>query len=453
MEIDRATLDQIARVAPRLAARAGTRVLEGIAWPRDVEERFFAEGEARLPEVTYSPDREALRKRIAELDELLRSVDGDHPVLAWLRDCIRSQIEGAELLNAAGTRDFHTRSCALYGSASSSFFGGQLRNRDLAEHLAARMTIHGWDEASDPHDEPLNAPALRDFLASRIAARRPALDVEVTLDPRITAKVVAGMTRVRIRPDATFTPREAEGLWVHEVETHALTAHNGAAQPVLTFLRSGGPRSTRTQEGLALFAELYHRTLSIGRLVRLATRVRLVDMAEQGASFLDLYRFLREQGSERRDAYFDAQRVCRGGLVEGGAPFTKDACYLGGLLEVYAFLAAVLRGGLRDEVELLVCGRLALDDIAALSALRATGAVVRPRYLPEWLRAWDTLLPFFAFTSFMDGIDLDPVEQHFRSLLDVAALAGPPSSGSGSEGKRAAAPKVEAPRGKARRGA
>lgn len=425
MEMDRAALARLSRVAPRLADRAGARVLEGIAWPREVEERFFASGESSLPEIEHRIDRDALTRRIEELEELTAELDGDHPLLAWLRDCVRAQIEGAALLLAVGTRDFYERSRELYGSARTSFFGGPMRNIDLAEHLSARMRVHGWDEASDPAAELLDAGALRDLLLARAAARRPRIEIAVELDSRITAKVVAGMTRVRIRPDAAFAPWEAEGLWFHEVETHALTAQNGAAQPLLSFLRSGGPRTTRTQEGLALFAELYHRALSIGRLERLAMRVRLVDMAEQGASFLDLYRALRERGAEKRDAYFDAQRVCRGGLVEGGAPFTKDACYLAGLLEVYAFLSAVIRGGLRDEVELLACGRIALEDIAVLASLRAAGVIERPRYLPAWLSEWQTLLPYFAFTSFMDGIDLGPVEEHFSALLEVAARERP----------------------------
>ena len=148
-------------------------------------------------------------------------------------------------------------------------------------------------------------------------------------------------------------------------------------------------------------------------------------MAEQGASFLDLYRFLVDRGAEPRDAYFDAQRVCRGGLVTGSAPFTKDACYLAGLLEVNAFLSAVIRGGFRDEVELLVSGRVCLDDIAALAELRAAGILSRPKYLPRWLSSWETLLPFFAFSSFMDVVDLRPVEEHYRALIKVAEAARP----------------------------
>jgi uncharacterized protein (TIGR02421 family) len=425
MKIERAVLEQLERVGRSLSDQRGAKLLEEIAWPRHVEERFFASGEDRLPKVTYEIDRDGLERRIAELKEVERAALGDAPALAWLRAGVRSQIDGAALLLAAGTRDFHARSRELYGSARSPFFGGPLRNIDLAEHLTGKLHVHGWDEACDPVAPPLDAEGLRALLADRAAARRPRMDVDVVLDDRITAKVIAGMTRVRVRPDATFAPWEAEGLWHHEVETHALTAQNGAAQPRASFLRSGGPRTTRTQEGLALFSELYNRALSIHRLERLATRVRLVDMAEEGASFLDLYRFLRERGAERRDAYLDAQRICRGGLVEGGAPFTKDATYLAGLLEVYAFLSAVIRGGFRDEVELVVCGRIALEDIAVLAELREAGVLERPRYLPGWLLEWQTLLPYFAFTSFMDGIDLGPVERHFGALIRVAEAAGP----------------------------
>jgi hypothetical protein len=57
-------------------------------------------------------------------------------------------------------------------------------------------------------------------------------------------------------------------------------------------------------------------------------------MAEEGADFLDLYRFFLGRGSDEENAFDNARRVCRGGLVEGGAPFTKDVCYLDGLLRV-----------------------------------------------------------------------------------------------------------------------
>ena len=53
---------------------------------------------------------------------------------------------------------------------------------------------------------------------------------------------------------------------------------------------------------------------------RLAARVLAIDLAENGADFLDLYRFYRERGAREDDAIEDARRVVRGGVVAGGAP-------------------------------------------------------------------------------------------------------------------------------------
>lgn len=400
-------------------------LLDLIAWPREVEERFFAAGAQRLPEVRYDIDRAALAAQTSDLAAVAKTIDGDEPVAAWLRAVLESKMAENRMLHAAGTRAFYERSRELYGGARSPFFEGKATNLDLAHHLTERLRIHGWDEAQDPEEAPLSAGELGLHLEDRIAKMRPRMDVEVVIDPTITAKVLAGRKRVRIRPDATFLRWEAEGLWHHEVETHALTAQNGAAQAEAPFLSSGGPRTTRTQEGLAVFSELYHRLLTVNRVDRLAVRVKLVGMAEDGGSFLDLFRFLIAEGHPQREAYLDAQRICRGGLVEGGAPFTKDACYLAGLLHVYAFLNVFLRGGFRDEAELLVSGRLDLEDIGALMKLRALRLLSRPKHLPRWLRHWDTLLPYFAFASFMSWFDLGPVEANYHHVIKLAEDASP----------------------------
>lgn len=428
MPSDQSLEELLSRVDRALNAKKGGKLLAEIAWPRRVEEEFFDRGEDQLPKITYSVDRDGIEERISRLAAIEKTLGGDdEPITAWLRSTVKSYIDGNRLMLSVGTRQFYQLSREIYGGARSSFYGYPLRNIDLADHLFSRLKTYGWDAASDPETRPISAKKLQERLLGRIKDRKPFMPVDVELDDDITAKVVAGMSRVRIRPDATFALWEAEGLYHHEIETHALTAHNGAKQRNATFLRSGGPRATRTQEGLAMFAELYNRALSIDRIERLALRVKLVDMAEQGASFLDLYRYLLDRGASKRDAYFDAQRICRGGLVQGGAPFTKDACYLAGLLEVYTFLAAVTRGGFRDELELLVCGRIHLDDIAALAQLRVMGLLERPTFLPGWLEHWRTLLPYFAFTSFLAGIDMAPVEAHYRELIRVAESVKPPS--------------------------
>jgi uncharacterized protein (TIGR02421 family) len=420
----------IARVAQALAEqkRKGF-LLDQIQWPREVEERFFAANAEKLPDPEYAIDRRAYDAHITDLAAIAKSIDGDDPIASWLRSVIESRIEEARMLLAVGTAEFTDRSRELYGGARTPFYQGKATNLDLANHLFDRLDIHGWDEAKDREETPLDAQQFAESLSAHVEKMRPRMDVEIVIDANSTAKVLAGMKRVRVRPDATFGRAEAEGLWHHEIETHALTAQNGAAQAEAPFLSSGGPRTTRTQEGLAVFSELYNRVLTTSRLSRLAVRVKLVDMAEQGASFLDLYRWLVEHGSAPRDAYFDAQRICRGGKVEGGAPFTKDACYLAGLLHVYAFLNAFVRGGFRDETELLACGRIDLDDMPALVSLRTLGILTRPKHLPRWIKHWDTLLPYFAFSSFMKWIDLTPVEAHYRDVIALAAAARPRAKG------------------------
>lgn len=416
---------EIAKVNAGLEAiDSKVKLLDDIGWSRDVEERFFANKAASLPDPSYVVDRDGLNREIASLRALAATIEGEGEIVAWLQATIGSYVDRARLLLASGTRELGALSTDIYGGARSTFSGLGKTNLELARHLKERLAVHGWDAAKDSEDDPLDANRMAGFLEERITKRKA--PIKVVLDPKCTSKAIAGSKRVRVRPDATFSASEAEGLYRHEVETHAYSALNGAAQEAAPFLRSGGPRSTRTQEGLAVFAELYHHALAVPRLERLALRVEMVGMAEDGASFLDVFRFLvAEHGIPERDAYLDVSRIFRGAVLEGGAPFTKDACYLAGLVEVHTFLGTFVRAGFRDECEMLVCGRFALADIDALIELRAMGVLTRPRWRPRWLREWGTLLPFFAFTSFIDGVDRAQLERQYARALAVANAATP----------------------------
>lgn len=418
--MDRGRAQHLLEVASKaLGGVSKANLLDDIGWSRDVEERFFASGGHELPSIEYEVDRHALEEENLAIADAERLVEGDEPIPVWLRAALGSARDRNRLLLAAGTKDFGRISREIYGSADTAFFGLPLRNIDLANHLLARLKIHGDDEARDREETPIDARAFADELTRRIGKQRPEIDIKVVVDPKCASKAIAGMKKVRVRADATFLSWEADGLFCHEVETHAFTAHNGAAQPNAPFLKSGGPRTTATQEGLAVFSELYNRALAVPRLERLAVRVKLVEMAADGASFIDLYRHLVGRGAKPHDAFLDAARICRGGLVTGGAPFTKDACYLAGLLHVYAFLAAFVRGGFRDETELLVAGRISLEDVHALAQLRRMGLVARPKHRPRWLRRWSTLVPYFAFTSFWEGIDLRAVTEQYQALITL----------------------------------
>jgi maleylacetoacetate isomerase len=398
-----ATLERARAVLEPIAAK--TRVLEAIAWPRSVEHAFFARGASELPEPEYAIDRAAASDALVALGDLRRTLEGEHPLHAWLRRQCDSFIAAQRLLLAVGTPEFGRASREIFGGAKTTAFDHDTTNLDLAEHVIRRVGA----AAARVDGEELDTSAFVALLERRLAERAKhgaALEMTIERDPDLAAKVVAGRTRLRVREGATFSRAEAEGLYLHEIDTHALTAQNGAAQTKFPLLKGGGPRTTRTQEGLAVFSELWGHALSSPRLLRLAERVRLIAMAEDGASFLDLYRHLRSTGLAEREAWFDAQRICRGGVPSGGAPFTKDACYLAGLFDVYSFLRAALRAQAPVLGEALVCGRIALEDVDALLWLRAEGVLGPPKMLPRWVERFDALVSYFAFTSFLSEVEV-----------------------------------------------
>ncbi len=413
----------LARAAEVLEPVArSSRVLEAIAWPRSVEHAFFAANAQALPVPVYALDREAARANLLALAELAPHLEGDHPMLGWLRAVCGSYVDANRMILAVGTREFYTLSHAIYGGARTTALDNDTTNLDFAEHVGARL----GKQAESPEPSPsLGADEFIAEMQRLLTQRDPSLPMEIVRDPDLSAKVLCGMKRMRVREGAMFEAAEAESLYVHEVETHALTAQNGDAQAALPFLRGGGPRTTRAQEGLAVFSELYAHSLSSRRLRRLVDRVHMVAMAEDGATFLDLYAHLVDRGVPEHDAYLDAQRICRGGMVEGGAPFTKDASYLSGLMDVYNFLRVAVRAEARSVAEVLVSGRIALEDVEALTWLRAEGVLAPPRFVPRWLAHWDGLLAYFAFTSFLNEVDLAPVEERHKLLLSRAQSLAP----------------------------
>jgi uncharacterized protein (TIGR02421 family) len=342
---------------------------------------------------------------------------GDDALVRLLRHRVESHRLGSRMLLALGTAEFTTLSREAYGGARTTWLDSDTTNLDFAEHLEKRLGGLPVDiDPDEPRPRLLDATELVEFLRERLAKRRAPPALDLIIDPELGSKAIAGKKRVRIRADATFELEEARALYLHEVEVHVFTAQNGDAQPILDFMDSGGPLSTRTQEGLAVFAEFYAQALTLSRLRRLVDRVRLVASAEDGANFIDLYRYLIDKGVDQRAAFLDVTRVCRGGLCTGSAPFTKDASYLSGLIEVYDFLRLALAKADRTLIEVLVSGRLGLHELEPLLALRQDGVLAPPVHIPSWARRFDDLVAHFAFTSFLDEIDLETVARRHSWL-------------------------------------
>jgi hypothetical protein len=53
------------------------------------------------------------------------------------------------------------------------------------------------------------------------------------------------------------------------------------------------------------------------------------------------------------------------------------------------------------------------------------GVLERPKFRPRWLREWSTLLPYFAVSSFLGGVDLAPVTKRYSEVIRLANEARP----------------------------
>jgi len=404
-------------------AERPVRVLRTVAWGPEVRERFFARGAAELPDPVYQPlDPTAT---LARVDDARRELAADRsPADDWLLRLADAIASGARMLAAVGTAEFHRRSVELYGAPTGTLLDQASTALGLARQLdqvLSGLTQLPLDTSSDPgSDADEVADALRRAVGRRFADHAP----EVVVVDQLSANAIAGPRQIRILRGGRFTDRDVHQLVQHEAFVHVTTSLNGRAQDQLPILAAGHPGTTRTQEGLAVFAEFITGSMDPDRLQRLAQRVLAIDMAIRGADFLEVYRFFLERSDRPEGAFENARRVFRGGLLGGGAPFTKDGVYLDGLLRVHNFLRAAVTSGRADCIRVLFCGKLDIEDIPALCHLVEAGLCRLPRWLPPWAEDLRFLVAYLAYSSFLNRIDMHRVRGHVAELLAEAPVVG-----------------------------
>jgi uncharacterized protein (TIGR02421 family) len=390
------------------------RVLDSLAWNGSVAEEFFKNGENSLPKPSYNIDRQLLLDLLTQLDHLSGKLRDDHPVIQWLARTQESYRQGAQMLLGIETKSFYEISSQIYGLPKTKPFKNQITNLDLADAISNRMSSRPSDDKRDAPTQ--TAEEFAAALEKRLEGRRPRLPVRVELCDDLASRAAAGLSRVRIRRGTHFSTFDIISIFNHEIETHCLTAQNGNSHDNCGFLAFGGPRTTMTQEGLAIFFEMYAHSLSQHRFMALCDRVHAVKLAEDGASFIDLYRWYRERAPSPMEAFLLTQRVFRGSRLQGGYPLTKDVVYLSGLLGVYNFLRIAVKNQNRLLVESLVCGRVALEDLPAIAWMRSKGIIEAPKFTPWWLDNWGSLVSYFTFSSFLINFDLASFQVYFDDL-------------------------------------
>jgi uncharacterized protein (TIGR02421 family) len=407
-------------------AQRPIRVREAIKWDDAVEQQFVASRSRRLPQV--GPDYYAGRPlpfvaadKISEFTHIERQIldqlgvdDSIGNIL--LRNCRQYQ-QVVRMLEARGTPLFYEISRELYGSPKDTFAGDVTTLRELGLLLYEILSGIPADGLGAVYPKKLSAEEVVERLHHRFSGYFHDNQVHVKLDDGILSDAAAGADYVKIKRGAMFSEREVDLLEVHEGWVHVGSSLNGARQHVASWLAKGPPCTLAIQEGLAAIVEVITFNATPSRTKTLVNRVLACDKAEDGANFLDIFEFYRAEGYAERESYQYAQRVFRGGVVSGGAPFTKDICYCKGFVMIYNFLRTAIRFGRPDLIPLLFVGKVTLEDLPILCRKAREGVVDPPLYLPPQFRDLNGLAMWMAYSNFFNRVNLSSIQDYYRNWI------------------------------------
>lgn len=408
-------------------AQTPVRVLDAVKWDDTVRRGFFEAGCKTLPPVDrgyyesrpLSFDSAAKKQEFQDIErDITRQLGQFNPVGQIMRRMCKEYRMVIRMLEARGTADFGLISQELYGAASDAFHAGDPTLADLG--LMLSDYLNNIADRGDLKDEPkqLNAKQAVELLQRRLDQVFGEGEgvIRVFESDGILADAAAGADYIKIRSDALFNERDVRALEVHEGLVHVGTTLNGQNQPICTFLAKGPPSSTVTQEGLAILMEVIAFASYPTRLRKLTNRTRAIHMAEEGADFLDVFAFFRQQGYGDDECYSNASRVFRGS-TPAGLPFTKDLSYLKGFIMIYNYIQLAVRKGKLEQIPLLFCGKTTLEDMRALRQLVDEGMVVPPKYLPPQFQDLNALSAWMCFSNFLNHLSLDRIEADYANII------------------------------------
>ena len=387
-----------------VAVQRPIRILKAINWDPAVNQRFLRQGGRELPRPELAPLGFEPEAKVRELRALKRTIRGRNPVEALLREKCDEYALVVRMLAARGTRRFHELSQRIYGDPRDRFPDSAVDNLSIARLWAARPRARNEEPTITAEEAARQVEAL--------CAPRLGGVVRVAVRARLTANAASGATRVTLRKGALFTARQVQALAHHEGLWHVLTSMNGFAQPVLTVLGVGFPRHTESQEGGGIVAELLSGHITDERYIELGERTIAVDMAARGADFLEVYRYLLARFPPARAAQM-SERVFRGGVVEGGAPFTKDVAYQRGYCRTFNFLRAALEGRDLDVVRAFLAGKMSVDEAELVRDLVDEGLCAGPVHLPAWFDDIDRLNAMVTHSVTMNRFSLPGFHRYY----------------------------------------
>jgi len=410
-----------------VAAQKPIRILDAIKWDPSVEDYFFSHKAKKLPLIDsdYYQQKNPLafdpQKKIAEFAEIEHSIRrklGQYSGVGSImqRMCYEYR-RVVEMLVARGTPQFTEISQELYGSSEDVFHVGAPTLKDLATLVNDTLVNIKSQVRTEADEEKFTSKQVVDALRERLAQYFCEGDkIRVELSDGIIADAAAGADKLKIHDGLKFSEREIRTFEIHEGWVHLGTTLNGLNQRICTFLSKGPPSSTITQEGLAIITELFAFSSYPNRLQRLSNRIVAVNMAEEGASFFDVYQFYCDQGLQEGDSYQSTVRTFRGSTPYLG-PYTKDLSYSKGFILIYNYMRLAVQKGLVKRIPLLFIGKTTLEDLHILADLMEEGIVMPPKYVPPQFADIAALSAWMVYSLFLNRLDLRRMALDFKGIL------------------------------------
>jgi uncharacterized protein (TIGR02421 family) len=407
-------------------AQKPIRILDAIKWNNQIRKRFFKEKCKNLPAVdtSFYLENNSLHydplKKIEEFHDIERSIRrklGQYSgVGSIMQRMCREYVSVVEMLLARGTPKFTEVSQELYGSSEDAFHIGAPTLKDLALLVSDTLSKIKNQVFTQADVKSFTSDEVVEILGERLSKYFFDSNVRVELSDGIVADASAGAEKIKIHKGLMFSERDIRVFEIHEGWVHLGTTINGMAQPVCTFLSKGPPSSTITQEGLGIIAEVFTFSSYPGRVKRLTNRITAVNMAEDGADFLDVFNFYRDEGLEPDDCYHCSSRVFRGSTPDGG-PFTKDLSYTKGFILIYNYIRLAVQRGLLSQIPLLFLGKTTLEDIHILADLVEENIVMPPKYIPPQFQDIAALSAWMCYSLFLNKLDLQRMATDFKAIL------------------------------------
>lgn len=415
----------IRAISERLVRTQGPiRILDSIKWTDDIKRDFFNNKYKKLPNIDKDYyDRVKLNFDFNEIqnefNDIIRDAHnklGEYSLISQLIEqrCL-DYIKSVQMIAARGTADFSRISKELYGSPDDAFYLGGPNLSQLGALLDEILHNLNKEVVTNTDTKKYNAEQAIELLQPKLSNyfNQSTDQVIVKISDNIIADAAAGADCIKLNQDSYFSERDIRYLEVHEGWVHVGTTLNGTKQPYCTFLAKGSPASTVTQEGLAVITELFTFSSYPNRLLKLTNRVRAIDLANQGANFIEIFHFFLEQNYKEEDAYNYTVRIFRGSRGDLG-PFTKDLSYTKGFVLIYNFIRLAVQKGYLNYVPMLFCGKTLINEVKLLYALVEQGLVTPPTYLPPQFSDLAALSSWMSFSLYLNKFNLETLASSYN---------------------------------------